>query len=388
MRGRAPSPPIQRAWRWLRRELFGSWQASISTVVAFALLAWAVPPVWQWAVTDSRQAPADYEACKAAGGACWAYLQAKWRLILFGTYPFDQQWRPAIAMAWFAAAVTISCVPAAWASPGRRWGMALLWAATVGAASVLMPGGVLGLAYVEHRLWAGAPLTLGLAVIGCSSAFGVAVLLALGRRSEMPLVRVVCVGYIEFIRGVPLVSLLFLATILFPLIVPPEVDVDKLLRAQLAFSMFFAAYMAEAIRGGLQAVPAGQVAAAHAIGLGYWRTQFHVVLPQALRHALPSLVNIFIAAFKDTSLVTIISMMDLLGTANAAKSDPAWWGLYIESYLFIAGIYFFVCAAMSWYARRLERRLAGDGVQQTREEQKTQETRERREKREAAHARL
>lgn len=351
---KAAPPALHR----FQRKFFHSWPDALLALGALALLVMIVPPVWRWAVTTSRGAPADFNACLAAGGACWAYLQAKWRLILFGTYPYAEQWRPGLAMILFIAAVVASCVPALWASRHRRWGMGAIWLFVALAVGVLMSGGALGLERVEHRLWAGAPLTLGLAVVGCTSAFAAAILLALGRRSEMPLVRWLSVGYIEFIRGVPLVSLLFLATILFPLIVPPEVDVDKLLRAQLAFSMFFAAYMAEAIRGGLQAVPAGQVAAAQALGLGYWRTHLDVVLPQALRYALPSLVNIFIAAFKDTSLVTIVSMMDLLGTANAAKSDPAWWGLYIESYLFIAAIYFAVCAAMSWYARRLEQRLA------------------------------
>jgi general L-amino acid transport system permease protein len=351
----APSGPL----RWMRRHLFGGWFNTLLALAALALLLVVVPALWRWAITDSRTAPAEYKACVDAGGACWAYLQAKWRLILFGTYPYAEQWRPALAMGLFIGAVVASCVPALWTSGRRRWGMAALWFSVAIGVAVLMSGGTLGLTRVEHRLWAGAPLTLGLAVVGCVSAFTAAVLLALGRRSEMPLVRWLAIGYIEFIRGVPLVSLLFLATILFPLVVPPDVDVDKLVRAQLAFAMFFAAYMAEAIRGGLQAVPAGQVAAAHAIGLGYWRTHLYVVLPQALRHALPSLVNIFIAAFKDTSLVTIVAMMDLLGTANAAKSDPAWWGLYIESYLFIAAIYFVACAGMSWYARRLERRLAG-----------------------------
>lgn len=346
------------AVQWIRRNFLDGWHNVLLTGLGLWLLAAILPGLWRWLVADSRVAPATFEDCLKAGGACWAYVQAKWRLILFGTYPYEEQGRPAAAVTLFLAAVVLSAWPAVWRTAGRRWAMLVLWLVTGVAIPVLMAGGVLGLPRVEHRLWAGLPLTLGLATIGCTSAFALAILLALGRRSDMPVIRWLSVGYIEFIRGVPLISLLFLATILFPLVIPPNVDVDKLLRAQLAFVMFFAAYMAEAVRGGLQAVPAGQYAAAQAIGLGYWQIHLQIVLPQALRFALPSLVNIFIAAFKDTSLVTIISMLDLLGTANAAKADPKWWGLYIESYLFIAAIYFVICAAMSWYSRRLERRMA------------------------------
>ncbi|RYY83440.1 MAG: amino acid ABC transporter permease [Comamonadaceae bacterium] len=349
----------QRTGAWLRRHLLVGWHGTLLAAIAVWLIATQAPALWRWLVTDSRVAPATYEDCLAAGGTCWAFLQAKWRFILFGTYPYDEHWRPGLACALFLAAVALSCIPAVWASTSRRGAMAGVWAMVLGAICVLMPGGILGLPPVEHRLWSGLPLTLGLAAIGCCVAFAAALGLALGRRSDMPLVRWTCIGYIEFMRGVPLISLLFLATILFPLVLPPQADVDKLLRAQIAFIMFFAAYLAEAIRGGLQAVPAGQVAAAQALGFGYWRTQVHVVLPQGLRTSLPSLVNTFIAAVKDTSLVSIVAMMDLLGTANAAKADTAWWGLYVEPYLFVAAIYFVICAGMSWYARGLERRLSG-----------------------------
>lgn len=351
--------PGTRALQWVRRNLLDGWHNTLLAALCLWLLLATLPGLWRWLVTNSTLAPASYEDCRAAGGACWAFLQAKWRLILFGTYPYEAQWRPGLSSALLLAAIVLSCIPGLWRDAPRRWGMTAMWLAVLASVAVLMPGGVLGLPYVEHRLWAGLPLTLGLAGIGCVGAFGFAILLALGRRSDMRLVRWTCVGYIEFIRGVPLISLLFLATILFPLLMPADLDIDKLVRAQIAFVMFFAAYLAEAIRGGLQAVPSGQLAAARAIGLGYWGTQIHVVLPQALRTTLPSLVSTFIAALKDTSLVSIVAMMDLLGTANAAKSDPEWWGLYVESYLFVAAIYFVMCAGMSWYARGLERRLAG-----------------------------
>jgi general L-amino acid transport system permease protein len=345
-------------WRWVHRNFLDGWLNVLLSALGIWLLATIIPGVWRWVWTDSQVAPADYTECRASGGACWAFLQAKWRLILFGTYPYNEQWRPSVSIVLFIGTVIGSCFPSIWTHGGRRVAMLGVWSLVLIAVIVLMRGGVLGLTLVEHRLWAGLPLTLGLASVGCVSAFLAGVLLALGRRSNMPILRWMCVGYVEFFQGVPLVALLFLATVLFPLIVPPEFDVDKLVRVQLFFAMFYAAYMAEAIRGGLQAIPDGQYAAAQALGLGYWRTNHYIALPQALRLALPSLVNIVISAFKDTSLVVVVSMMDILGTTVAAIGDPAWSGLYIESYLFVALIYFVFCVGMSWYSGRLESHLA------------------------------
>jgi general L-amino acid transport system permease protein len=220
-----------------------------------------------------------------------------------------------------------------------------------------MVGGF-GLSHVEVRFWSGLPLTVMLASVGMVSCVFVSILLALGRRSEMRVIRWACVVYIELIRGVPLISLLFMANIMLPLLLPADVTIPNILRAQIAFIMFFAAYMAETIRGGLQAVPQGQYAAAKAMGMGYWQTMIFIILPQTMRITIPSMVNLFIAGFKDTSLVIVISMLDLLGTANAAKADPAWLGLFAEAYAFIAVIYLTVCASMSWYSRWIERRIA------------------------------
>ena len=357
-----PAPVLAWSWRsWLRAN-FAATPASLATTVAgFALLIWLLPRACRWFVADATLDAPDYEACVRAGGACWSFLADKWRLILFGPYTYDEQWRAALAVALFAAMAIGSAVPAAWAGTARRRLMLALWAATALAVAALMRGGVLGLPVVEARLWGGLPLTLLIAAVGCAFAFVLGVALALGRRSTMPVVRWLCIGFIEFMRGVPLIALLFMAGVMFPLILPPGADIDKLLRAQVAFILFFAAYTAEAVRGGLQAIPRGQFLAAEAIGLGWWQAQRRVVLPQALAIVIPSLVGIAIAAFKDTSLVTVIAMLDLLGTANAAKADPRWWGIYIEAYLFVAAIYLAVCAAMARYSRFLERRLAAGG---------------------------
>ena len=204
------------------------------------------------------------------------------------------------------------------------------------------------------------PLTLILAIVGLALAFPLAIVLALGRRSHMPAVRGVCVAYIELVRGVPLITVLFMASVMLPLFLPEGTTIDKLLRAQAGFVLFYAAYLAEVVRGGLQAIPKGQEEAADALGLGYWRKMRLVILPQALKIAIPPLVNIFIAGFKDTTLVTIIGLFDLISTASNAITDPNWRGFYVEAYGFIALLYFVFCFFMSRYSQALERSLARD----------------------------
>ncbi len=348
--------PLTRLSRWIWTNLFGSLVNSALTLLLLWIIYELVTTGLDWLVFDARVAPADIRQCIDSGGACWAFIQAKWRLILFGTFPYELQWRPALAIAIFAGLIIASCFPRAWASLERRRWMAAIWLLGMGFVIVLMAGG-LGFSEVEIRLWSGLPLTVMLAAVGMFCAFFLSIALALGRRSDLPVVRWLCIGYIELIRGVPLISLLFMANIMLPLLLPSDMRVPNLLRAQVAFILFFAAYMAETVRGGLQALPVGQYAAAKALGLGYWGRTIHVIMPQALRLVIPSMVNIFIGGFKDTSLVIVISMLDLLGTANSAKADPRWLGLFVEAYFFIAVIYLFVCASMSWYSRHLERRL-------------------------------
>jgi general L-amino acid transport system permease protein len=224
-----------------------------------------------------------------------------------------------------------------------------------------MWGGVFGLAYVENGRWGGLILTLILASFGMAFAFPLSIVLALGRRSQMPMVRAACVAYIELVRGVPLISVLFMASVMLPLFLPSGMTFDKLLRAQLALILFAAAYLAEVVRGGLQAIPHHQYEAAEALGLSYAQRTLHVILPQALRVSIPPLVNTFIGLFKDTSLVLIIGLFDLLSTIKVSLQDPAWAGFGIEAYLFASAVYFVFCHAMSRYSRGLERGRAGAG---------------------------
>ena len=337
---------------WMRANLFNTWYNAILTV----LIAWAiltiVPPLLRWAVFNASGFDATSQQCRQATGACWAFVSEKLRFMLFGTFPYAEQWRPLLATLVIVATLAAAANRRFW----KPWFIAVV-AGALALFGLLMWGGVFGLTYVENSLWGGLPLTLILSVIGLSVAFPFSILLALGRRSNMPAIKAVCVAYIELIRGVPLISLLFMASVMLPLFLPTGVNIDKLLRALVAFILFEAAYMAEAIRGGLQAMPKGQYEAADALGLSYWQAMRKIILPQALAISIPPLVNTFIATFKDTSLVIIIGLYDLLGTAKAALSDPAWRGFYREAYLFIGVIYWVFCYSMSRYSRWLEQDL-------------------------------
>lgn len=338
---------------WARENLFSSIGNTILTLLCLWLLWVAVPPFVQWAFTGAIWSTADPALCRTADGACWAFIHDKYRFIFFGLYPYTEQWRPVLAMALFIVLIAISCYPPFW-----RWWLALAWPLVLISCAVLMWGGVLGLTFVPTDAWGGLPLTLILAAVGMIGSFPMAILLALGRRSELPAIRAVCVGFIEFVRGVPLISVLFMASVMFPLFLPEGVTVNKLLRAQVGIILFTAAYLAEAVRGGLQAVPRGQYEAADALGLGYWQKTLLIVLPQALKVAIPPLVNQFISMFKDTSLVIIIGLFDLLTTAKTALADPQWRPFFIESYIFVALIYWSFCFFMSRYSLFIERRLA------------------------------
>src|SRR6202795_2601577 len=352
-RSRSRRTGSARAIRWLRANLFPSIPSSLISLLLIFLLAKACVSFVQggfwnaiWTVPGNQTA-----ACRAIRGlgACWAVIPEKYRFILFGTYPFDQQWRPALATLSFVALFFVSSRRSWW-----RKELVLVWVAALVLIGLLMWGGIFGLPYVSQDRWGGLPVTLILATFGLAFGFPLGILVALGRRSKLPAIRSLCVLYVELIRGVPLISLLFMASVMFPLFMPEGFNIDKLLRAQIAIVLYAGAYLAEVIRGGLQAVPRGQHEAADALGLSYWRKNGLIILPQAIRHVIPPLVNTFIAFFKDTSLVLIIGIFDLLTTAKTAIIDPAWQSFSVEVYLFVALIYFAFCFAMSRYSARLE----------------------------------
>ena len=340
---------------WVRKNLFGNLPSAVVTLLMLGLVLWLLPKLFSWAVLNAV-VTANYDQCQAARGvgACWGVITEKYRLIIFGRYPFDQQWRPEIATVMLVALLMASCMRAFW----KPW-LGLLWLVVLGAFFALMKGGVLGLLPVETDRWGGLPLTIMLATLSIAFAFPLAVVVALGRRSKMPAIKTICVLYVELIRGVPLISVLFMASFMFPLFMPPGTSIDVLLRVLVGITLFAAAYMAEIVRGGLQAIPKGQQEAADTLGLSYWQAQRKIILPQALALVVPGIMNNFISIFKDTSLVTIVSLYELTGAMSLAlNSDSNWRPFKIEAYLFIAAIYFAFCFSMSRYSLWIEKQLS------------------------------
>ncbi|NYT63917.1 amino acid ABC transporter permease [Alcaligenaceae bacterium] len=348
----APPASQQGVVAWLRASLFSSPLNTLLTVLVAWLLLMIVPAMVEWLFIKANFNATNAQECRESGGACWAFIAEKHRLILFGIYPYDEQWRPLLASFILVAVIFCSCLRWFW-----RPSLGLIWLFALVAVAVLMWGGVFGLSYVENDRWGGLPLTLILATFGIAFAFPFGLLLALGRRSHMPAVKALCVVYIELIRGVPLISLLFMSSVMLPLFLPEGFSIDKLLRAQIAIIMFAAAYIAETVRGGLQAIPKGQYEGADSLGLSYWQQMRKIILPQALKVVIPPLVGIFISLFKDTSLVVIIGIFDLTQAAKTAVADAAWRGFSAEAYLFIAFIYFIFCFSISRYSQSLEKHL-------------------------------
>jgi general L-amino acid transport system permease protein len=336
---------------WLRSNLFKGWFNSLLTIITIYCLWVIVPPLIRWAFIDSLWISTGAE-CQQSDGACWSIIPANIRFIAFGFYPYDQQWRPLVAMVLLVGLLFYS-------RNRNHWKKSLAYAWILGffTMGLLMKGGLFGLSPVETAKWGGLPLTLTLSVIGLTLAYPLGIVFALGRRSKMPVVKMLCVLYIELIRGVPLISLLFMSSVVFPLFLPEGVTINNLIRAQVAIILFTAAYIAEVVRGGLQAMPRGQYEAADSIGLSYYLTMRLVILPQALKIVIPPSVQQLISAFKDTSLVVIIALFDVLRTTQTVLSDPKWMGFSAEAYIFVALIYFLCCFFMSNYSRRLEREL-------------------------------
>ena len=346
-------PPITRIGviGWLRANLFSSVFNSVLTIVTLYFLWKIVPAFVRWAFIDSSWNTTG-AACRAAGGACWSIVAKNFRFIIFGFFPYESQWRPLVAMILLFILLLLS-------SNRRFWKKSLGYAWLVGLISMglLLKGGLFGLSSVDSTKWSGLPLTLLLSVFGLTAAYPLGVALALGRQSRMPAIKSLCIVYIETIRGVPLISLLFMSSVMFPLFLPEGITINNILRAQVAIILFTAAYIAEVVRGGLQAIGRGQYEAAESMGLNYSQKMRLIILPQALKIVIPPTVGILISAFKDTSLVVIIGLYDLLKTTQSTLSDPRWMGFSIEAYIFIALIYFAGCFSMSSYSRRLEREL-------------------------------
>jgi general L-amino acid transport system permease protein len=348
-------PPVSDAgvFGWLRTNLFSTWYNCIFTVLIGGLIAYIAYGLLDWMVFDATFKNMPPEECRAnVSGACWAYVHNWWRFIMFGLYPYEQQWRPGAFLLLAIAMIGLSCWPGAW----KKW-LAAAWLVALFVMGWLMAGG-LGLEPVPTNKWGGLSLTLMLAGVSCVFSFPMAILLALGRRSNLPAIKTFCVTFIEVVRGVPLITVLFMASFMIPLFLPEGVSLDAVLRAMVGMTIFTGVYLAEVVRGGLQAIPKGQYEAADALGLSYWQKITFIILPQALRISIPPIVNSFIAVFKDTSLVLIIGLYDLMNTTKTAIQNAEWRAFYLEGYLFAALIYFCFCFFMSKYSQWLEGRLA------------------------------
>ena len=347
------APRLPGQGTWLNRFLvsgFGSPARAMTSLVLIAITAWALWGFVHWGIINAVWTGTGTD-CRAPGaGACWAFVHEKWRFFLFGLYPYEEHWRPALASVIVAVIAAISMVPRFF----RPW-LPAVWVGGFALALWLMGGGY-GLPEVSTTSWGGIPVTLLLAASALIIGLPLGIILAVARNSAAPTAKMLATMWIEVIRGVPLISILFLANTLLPLFLPGGANVDKLLRAQIALTIFASAYLAEAVRAGLRAVPSTQIEAAQALGFGTANTLRLVVLPQALQTALPGIVNTSIAMFKDTSLITIIGLFDLLGAVRAAGRDPGWLGFEIEGYLFAAVIYFAFCFVMSRYGLWLEKR--------------------------------
>lgn len=357
--GRAPStaerPDLSsgRAFAaWARRNLFCTWPQTVVTLVLLVVVGNLIWSVVHWTVIGSivQGTPA---ACRQAEGACWLFIVENHRLIVFGTYPETEQWRAALVCTLFVGALAASFHRALWS-----WALLAIWSSALIASLILMSGGIFGLPHVPTDKWSGLPVTLLLAAIAVFGAFPLAVLLALGRRSSLPVLRSLCAGFIEVVRGVPLIGILFMAAVMFPLFMPDWLDIDSLLRVQIALVLFTAAYMAEAVRGGLLAVPLGQGEAAAALGMTRWQALRYITLPQALKASIPGIVSTAISEVKNTTLVLIVGIFDLLQTTRMSFVEVQWRPFYVEAYVFTGAIFFVLCFTLSRLSQRVERHLA------------------------------
>lgn len=350
-------PPVSNKgiFHWLHKNLFSSLTNAIYTILAIVLIFYIVPPILDWAVFSASWGGDDPKLCEPEDvGACWTFINARLDQFIYGFYPDAEKWRVNVLFALFFALIAYLVIPN---TPKKGWVGLFTVVVFPFIALVLLAGGPFGLTEVPTSSWGGLMLTLVISFVGIVASLPLGILLALGRRSEMPIIRSSCVVFIELWRGVPLIMVLFMSSVMFPLFMPEGVNFDKLLRALIGIALFSSAYMAEVVRGGLQAIPKGQTEAAQSLGLSYPKTMIFIILPQALKIVIPGIVNTFIGLFKDTTLVLIIGLFDFLGIIQAASQDSKWLGYFTEGYVFAALVYFVFCFGMSRYSMYLERKL-------------------------------
>ena len=354
---RMPPPASQVGFGgWVRQNLFATPRDSALTVLIGLFLLWLVPKVLDWAIFSAVWDGENREACIVEGaGACWAFVKAKFGQFMYGTYPVDERWRVNLT----GLLLIIGLVPIAIPQVPYKFANAIYLLFIFPVIAFILLTGQLGLEPVETSLWGGLLVTLVVAIVGIVVSFPLGIMLALGRRSKMPVIKMASIIFIEFWRGVPLITVLFMSSVMLPLFLPDGVTFDKLLRALIGVALFSSAYMAEVIRGGLQAIPKGQYEAASAMGLNYGQSMWFIIMPQALKLVIPGIVNTFIGLFKDTSLVLIIGLFDLLGSVSQNLNDPNWITSKTPAtgFAFAAFVFFIFCFGMSRYSAYMERRL-------------------------------
>ncbi|MHB1102239.1 MAG: amino acid ABC transporter permease [Devosia sp.] len=342
---------------WMRKNLFATPADTLLTIIGLGFLIWAIPPLYGFFVGNAVPPGGTVEQCRVENvGACWAYVAARANFFIYGFYPTPEYWRPNAVFLMGGALL----IPLLWPkAPFKRTNAMLFFIAFPVVSYILLAGGMFGLRPVPTEQWGGLLVTLIISLVGIICSIPLGILLALGRQSKLPVIKTLCIMFIELWRAVPLITVLFMASIMLPLFMPQGTTVDKLLRALVGVTLFEAAYLAEVVRGGLQAIGRGQYEAGASLGLGYWQRMGLIILPQALKHVIPGIVNNFISLFKDTSLVSIVGIFDLLNTVQAATSDIEWAAptQAVTGYVFAAAIYWVFCFSMSRYSLYMERRL-------------------------------
>jgi general L-amino acid transport system permease protein len=339
---------------WLRQNLFSGPVNIVLTLLSMWLIWKIVPPLIEWAIIDANFNVGESRDACVKDGACWTMIIARFWQFMYGFYPVEERWRIDLGLVMFFVPMVALLIDR---TPGKKYIAIFLFGLYPFIAFWLFCGGLLGLPEVETRLWGGLFLTILLGAVGIIFSLPIGIVLALGRRSELPVIRMLSTAFIEFTRAVPLITVLFMASVMLPLFLPEGVTFNKLLRAMIGIALFGAAYMAEVVRGGLQAIPRGQYEGAMAMGLGYWQMTGLIIMPQALRIVIPGIVNTFIGLFKDTTLVIVIGLFELLNIVQAAFRDANWAGLAKEGYAFVALVFFLFCFGMSRYSLYLERKL-------------------------------
>ncbi len=354
------------AVNWIRLNLIATPKDAVMTFVALILLAWLVPPALDWLFIKAAWFGTDRSVCATVAqggiqpdgwsGACWAFVGSKFEQFLFGRYPLEERWRPILVGILFVLLLIPMLMPKL---PHKGINAILLFGVLPVVSFILLPGGMLGLPFVETALWGGLMVTLILSFVGIAVSLPFGIVLALGRRSKMPVIRMLCTMFIEIVRGIPLITVLFMASVMLPLFLPQGMTFDRFLRALIGVSLFASAYMAEVVRGGLQAIPKGQYEGADSLGLSFWQKMNLIVLPQALKLVIPGIVNTFIGLFKDTSLVSIIGMFDLLGIVRLNFSDANWASAVtpMTGLVFAGFVFWIFCFGMSRYSGFMERML-------------------------------